>query len=553
MNKDNQIIKYVVYCRKSTDSEDRQVLSLDDQERELAEIEARDNLKVVKRYSGKNGGESQTAHKRGRPLFGEMVGLIEAGKINGLLVWHPNRIARNAYDGGLIITLMDEGRLLEVKTPHRTYQNNPDDKFFLQLEFGMAKKSSDDNGVVVKRGLKTKLEQGWFPGYAPLGYINTKNFEEKGQNKILNDPERFDVVKQAWQMILTGNYSVMEIKRWSDEKNLVTRPSKNNPLVKPISKSTWYKIFANPFYYGHFEYGKPKELYRGSHEPMVTEEEFNRIQTILGKKGRPRSKEQRFAFTGMMRCGNCGAMITAEEKVKNQKNGNSHYYVYYRCTKRLDSKCPEKTVELKNLNSQIDSVIEKLSISEEFKNWAIKYLHEIRKVEASSNESILQTKQQALINITKQLDALFLRFTSHQNGDGQLVSETEYLSHKKALLEKKNTLEGELKNQGKAIEEWIELSEKTFNFARYAKVWFAKGDLQTKKTILACLGSNLVLKDQKLNIELRKSFVPLFESVKVAEKELAAVRTSEVLDNKRQIAVVAANCPTLRRVEDSNL
>jgi len=67
---------------------------------------------------------------------------IEAGKANGLLVWHANRLARNASDGGRIITAMDEGWLLEVRTTSgRTYYNTPEDKFFLQLEFGMAKKS----------------------------------------------------------------------------------------------------------------------------------------------------------------------------------------------------------------------------------------------------------------------------------------------------------------------------------------------------------------------------------------------------------------------------
>src|SRR3989344_5194790 len=229
--KNNDItIKYALYTRKSTESEDRQTLSLDDQKRELEIIEKQDNLKVVKRFAGKENGESQSAHKRGRPKFGEVIKLIESGKVNGLLVWHPNRIARNAYDGGLIITLMDEGKLLEVKTPNKTYHNNADDKFWLQLEFGMAKKSSDDNGEAVQRGLKTKLQMGWFPGYAPLGYANTKNFEEKGQNKILKDPERFEMVRRMWDLLLTGNYNTAEIHRIATKEwNLRTSGSKRQP------------------------------------------------------------------------------------------------------------------------------------------------------------------------------------------------------------------------------------------------------------------------------------------------------------------------------------
>src|SRR3989338_6850867 len=346
MKQDTTQIKYIAYSRKSTESEERQILSLDDQKREVEEIERRGNLKVVERYLGSERGESQTAHKRGRPIFNHIMRQIEAGKGNGLLVWHPNRLARNAYDGGLLITLMDEGKLFEIRTPHRTYHNTPDDKFFLQLEFGMAKKSSDDNSVAVKRGLKTKLQMGWYPSRAPLGYLNSKNFEEKGQNFIFKDPERFDTVKRMWSLMLTGNYTppkILEIA--TNEWKFKTRTTKRF-VGKPLSTSGIYRIFTNPFYCGMFEYGKPKQSYKGNHEPMVTEAEFDRVQKIMGREVKPRPKEHRFAFTGLMKCGNCGAMITAEEKIKRQKNGNVHHYVYYRCTKRKDKNCQQKAVKL---------------------------------------------------------------------------------------------------------------------------------------------------------------------------------------------------------------
>ncbi len=569
MKNNDTTIKYVVYCRKSTESEDRQTLSLDDQKRELDELIKREGLNVVKSFAGKKGGESQSAHKRGRPIFGEVMEFIESGRANGLLVWHPNRIARNAYDGGLVITLMDEGKIVEIKTPTKAYHNNPDDKFWLALEFNMAKKSSDDNSVVVKRGLRTKLQMGWCPGYAPLGYLNTKNYEEKGQNKILKDSERFDMIKQMWNLMLTGNYTPPQILKIANKDwKFKTRPSKENPGGRPLSRSGIYRIFTNPFYYGYFEYGKtewvfngkkkekkPKPLYKGSHEPMITEEDFDIVQRLLGRKGRPRSKTHRFAFTGLMRCGNCGAMITAEEKIKHQKNGNIHHYVYYRCTKRKDENCPEKAVDLKDLNSQIDEAVSKLSIDEDFRNLAIQYLHEVRKEEAQGNEAIFANKQKALIQNTKQLDSLFIRFTSPENSEGQLISEEEYLSHKQNLLKLKATLEDELKAQGKAIEDWVEASEKTFNFARYARIWFAKGDLDTRRAIFACLGSHLIIKDQKLNISLRESFTSLFESADVAKQELVKVRTSlgdqNSLLKKENLALVLRDCPTWRRGRDS--
>ena len=554
MKKDITQIKYIAYSRKSTEGDERQVLSLDDQKREVEDMERKDNLKVVERYLGKERGESQTAHKRGRPIFNHIMRQIETGKANGLLVWHPNRLARNAYDGGLIITLMDEGKILEIRTPHRTYQNTPDDKFFLQLEFGMAKKSSDDNSVVVKRGLKTKIQMGWYPSRAPLGYLNTKNYEEKGQNKIFKDPERFEPVKRMWQIMLTGNYTppkILEIvnKEWK----LKTRTTKRWG-EKSLSRNGIYKLFTNPFYYGWFEYGSKnnKQLYKGMHEPMITEEEFDRVQKLLGREGRPRPKEHRFAFTGLIRCGGCGGMITAEAKVKRQKNGNVHHYIYYHCGKSKDKNCTEKVIELNCLNDQIDTLIKNLTISDKFQSWAIRHLHEIRQNEAQSNEAVLEGKQKTLLQTTKQLDNLLLKYTSPENENGQFISDQEYQNLKTRLVKEKTSLEEELKTHGRAVEEWVELTEKTFNFARYAQMWFAKGDMDTKRAVFAALGSHLVLKDQKINIELHPYFKIIFENMPAVEKELVKVRTSENVENKREIASILSMCPSLRRVRDSN-
>lgn len=540
-----------MYTRKSTTGEDRQMLSHEDQERDLLEIERTQNLKVAIRYTGKINGESQSAHKRGRPKFGNMMQQVDAGKINALIAWHPNRIARNAFDGGWVITAMDEGKLLALITKGRTYYNTSNDKFMLQLEFGMAKKSSDDNGDAVKRGITSTLKMGRYPSHAPLGYRNSK-FLGKGQNHILKDEETFELVKRLWQMMLTGNYTPPQLVEISKQWGLKTQTTRKY-VGKETSRSHIYRIFHNTFYYGEFEFPKGSgEWYTGTHEPMITEEEFNRVQVLLGNKKRPRPLTRRFAFTGLMRCGHCGAMITAEEKTKCQKNGNVHTYVYYRCTKRIDKKCPEKTVEINELTSQIDMVISGLTISDKFRDWAIKYLHEVRKNEATTNEQAFANKQKRLLQITKQIDALLLKYTASENADGQLISDSEYKALKHALTKEKTALESDVQVQGKEMEKWVELSERTFNFARYASLWFKNGDMETKRAIFSCLGSNLLLKERTMSIDLHKPFKLIFDNLDKVEREVLKVRTSENEAYKGQKVFFDPKLLTLRRRRDSN-
>ena len=180
------------------------------------------------------------------------------------------------------------------------------------------------------------------------------------------------------------------------------------------------------------------------------------------------------------------------------------------------------------------------------------FLLEVRKGEADTHEQVVSSKQKRVLEITKQVDALLLRYTSPANATGDLISDAEYKNAKNTLLNEKTALEGDLQAQGVAIEKWIELSERTFNLARYAAVWFFNGDLETKRAIFSCLGSNFLLKDRKLNIQLRKPFQLLFDNLDEIEKEMLQVRTPENGLYKGQNVSFNPDLVTVRKGWDSN-
>lgn len=533
-------IKYFLYARKSSEAEDRQANSIDAQITELTEVAKRFELDVVGVFE-----ESKSAKTPGRPAFNEMLGRIHNGEANGILCWKLDRLARNPVDGGNVSWILQQGIVQQIRTPQTTYHPT-DNVLIMAMELGMANQFIRDLSVNVKRGLKNKATQGWRPSGAPIGYLNTPG-REKGFKTICKDPERFDVVRRLWDMMLTGNYTVPQIWEFARDTGLITQRRKNIG-GKALSRSAVYQMFTNPFYYGYFEFGG--ELLQGKHEPMITEKEYDHVQTLLGRKGNPRPRNQKnFAFTGsLMRCGSCGSSVTAEMKTKRQKNGNVHEYVYYHCTHRKDANCVERSIELKQLNKQVDAVLAQLEISERFKNWAIANLHTVRSTEAMSNESILVHRNNELESTVEQLDALLLKYTSPANTSGALISDEEYQAIKSQLVKKKNTLEKVLNDQSKEYEQWMELSEKTFNFARYARIWFEKGDDKTRRAILACLGSNLLLKDRKINIELHPVFNSIVIHKEEVESELESARTSKNPYDKRKTDTFVSVCPTgLRR------
>jgi site-specific DNA recombinase len=536
MKEDNQTIQYFLYARKSTDEKDRQILSLPSQVEDMKVIAERSGLKIYQIF--KESKSAQAPNKR--PDFNEVIAGVKAGKAQGIICWKLDRLARNPDEAGIIMGMLQRGEIKHIKTSDKEYY--PDDNSLLSyVEFGIANQFSRDLAKNVKRGIDKKANAGVRPTLVPLGYLNSK-IHLKGEQQVSSDQQRFAMVRQLWDMMLTGNYSVPAIFKFANETLHLTQPATRNRPERKLQLSMMYRMFTNPFYYGWYEWGNGNWI-EGQHEKMITEKEFDIAQKLLGRAGRPRPKEHKFAFTGLMRCASCGSSITAEEKIKRQKNGNVHHYIYYHCTKKKSPDCTERAIEIKDFTEQVDAILERLQISEHFQKWAIKYLHEIRKQEAQAQESSFAAKQRSLISVTKQLDNLLLKYTSPENEGQQLIADQEYQALKIRLLKQKSALEAELKAQGQHIEQWLELSERTFNFARYARIWFARGDLDTKRAIFACLSSHPLLEMQKVALELRKPFKQIFEGLPQAEQELLKLEPLETAVNTIDIRQLADKFP----------
>jgi len=186
--------RYILYCRKSSESEDRQVLSIESQINELKRLAERLNLQVVVVLS-----ESKSAKQPGRPIFDEVIKSIYQGKADGIICWKLDRLARNPIDGGRIIWMLQQGIIKHIQTFDREYYPE-DNVLMMNMEFGMANQFVLDLSKNVKRGLKAKAEKGWLPSAPPLGYLNDRTIT-RGRSEIIKDPERFNIVKKMWNLM----------------------------------------------------------------------------------------------------------------------------------------------------------------------------------------------------------------------------------------------------------------------------------------------------------------------------------------------------------------
>ncbi|MGH9363621.1 MAG: recombinase family protein, partial [Thermoanaerobaculia bacterium] len=476
-------MNYFLYCRKSSEAEDRQVLSIDSQRTEMERHAAAWGAKIVRVYE-----EAQSAKAPGRPVFEAMLQEVEKGKAEGVIAWHPDRLARNSVDGGRIIYLLDRGKLKDLRFATFSFENNSQGKFMLSIIFGYSKYYVDSLSENVRRGMRAKVERGWLPNFAPAGYLN-----DPATGQIVADPERFDAIQRMWQLVLTGTSPQRIWEMAGREWGLTTRTRKRIGGA-PFTKSAIYKIFKSPFYAGVIEWeGK---TYPGKHEAMVTLSEFERVQELLGRPGRPRRKRYEFPYTGLLRCGECGFAVVAEHKV----NRFGSRYTYYHCSwRRLDYRCSQRSVSAERLEGQMARFVEETTLPEKFHGFELERLGRLTAEDREREEK----RKRALENQATALDRQLANLKKLRIRD--ILDDAEFLEERQTLTRKRLLVAQEIERTAQA-EDRFEPARLLVAFSKIAASRFQDGTPEEKRVIVEILGSNPRLRDRELRIDTAKPF-----------------------------------------------
>ena len=485
-------MRYILYARKSEEDKMRQVQSIDDQVRELHALADRKNLTVTRELR-----EEQSAKAPGRPQFDAMMQAIRRGEADGVLVWSINRLLRNPIDEGTIKWMLQEGVLRSIQTMDK--EHTPlDNVMIIGVESGVATQFILDLRKGVLRGLQSKLEKGWYPHRAPLGYLNDK-FREKGDKTILPDPELFPLIRKAWDLLLTGGYTVPQIQTVLNTQWGVRTPARRGGGGgQPVPRSTLYRLFANIFYAGYFYHNGT--LYKGAHPAMVSMEEFDRAQKIIGVESTIRPKTQELAFTGLIRCATCGGWVTGGTKVKP----SGRRYTYYHCQNPAGA-CGKGGLREDRLNEQAERLLAQVTILPEFHAWAVEAIEELGRAEREKQQAVYAQRLRALSEADKQLDALLgMRMRD-------LITDEEYSQKKESLVSERSGLHKDLARTEQAADTSRQSSLNAAEFCLNARGWFQTGDANIKRGVAKALGASWKLENGVLSIEPHPMLVPVRE------------------------------------------
>jgi len=485
---------FFLYARKSTDTEDKQVRSIGDQLAELRELAQREALDVVDVVV-----EKQSAKQPGRPAFNEMLDRIERGEATGILAWHPDRLARNAVDGGRIVHLVDTGRIQNLRFPTHWFEPTPQGKFMLSIAFGQSKYYVDSLSENVRRAQRHKTASGVWCWLAPVGYLN----DPKSRTVVI-DEAKAPLVRRAFELYAAGGYTLMKL--CADMAVAGLRGHRN----KPLSLSQFQHMLKNPFYYGLLRL--QGELHQGAHDPLVTKQLFDQVQRAMECRSKPNAPHLKpYVYRGMLRCGECGCAVTME----TQKGHN-----YLRCTKRRGP-CSQRYVREERITEQIQEVLRSVSIPDKWADWMIGQLEVERETDAAQHKEA----ERATIREIERVDARLDRLTNAYL-DGAFPV-TDYRRKKAQLLNERQEAKERLVAYEAMRSARFEPAADFIRRSKQAKYVADTGDETKLRAELEHIGSNLLLTDQKLVWEARGAWKSLVAQGPFTARTTGARGTSD--------------------------
>lgn len=475
-------MRYILYARKSSEGDERQVQSIPDQHAVLMRLASAEGLTIVQTID-----EAKSAKQPGtRPGFQTMLDALTAGEAEGILCWHLNRLSRNPVDSGTLSWLLQQGTIKTIRTAEREYRPE-DNVVVMAVESAVSNQFIVDLRRNVLRGQQEKANRGWFPHKPPPGYRTDPESKE-----IVRDNDRFDLIRRAWELMLTGAYTVPEVQQRLDEWGY--RHRRSGKIGNPINRSGLYALFDNSFYYGEFRFGN--QTFQGKHEPMITKTEFDLVQRIIHKvplNSSPRRHD--FAFSGLMRCGHCGCMITAERKYKHYRLSNrTATYTYYHCTRSKG--CREPSVTENDVEGTLLSALRELEPRAGLCRWLQARLEEQSESTAVDAVRQIEGLKREIGDMTKKRSRLLeLRLADEIDSD-------EFSAMSDSLRDQINRATVQIER----LEAWPrEIRTTVSNLAAFterASTVFSRGPIKSKREIAVNLIDEAVLSGGRLKLRL---------------------------------------------------
>jgi DNA invertase Pin-like site-specific DNA recombinase len=446
--------KFVGYIRVSTAKQGEGV-SLQEQRYAIERFAGRNSLTIVAWFE-----ERETAAKRGRPVFNQMLKLLRQGKADGVVIHKIDRSARNLKDWADLGELIDRG--IDVRFANEG----------LDLQTRGGRLSADIQAVVAadyirnlreetRKGFYGRIKQGLYPLPAPIGYTD----QGKGRPKEL-DEIRAPLVKKVFELYASGRYSLDTLTEEVDRLGL------RNRRGRKLSMNGMSVMLNNPFYIGLIRLKRTNEIFQGAHAPLISASLFRRVQDVLNGKTNARVQRHDFLFRRVLACKHCRYSLIGER----QKG-----HVYYRCHTK---QCPPTCIREDAAEREVLRVIAPLEFGAREKKYVAQKIDKLKQQWSSQEESVTSALKLRLSSVQERLDRLTDGYLDH------ILDKETFEERKARLLTERREIEDQIARMQRPGQSVPEQLARFLELAGSVSLQYKCADAEEKRELLKTITSN---------------------------------------------------------------
>ena len=471
----------LIYCRVSTEEQ------AEDGHHSLAT-----QLKLCKRaieesnkYKLANDGvfedPGRSATNMNRPGLQDMLLRIQDDKaVKAVFIQDTDRLARNALDHMQIKAIMKKHDVELFSVSQPGISDSPEGNFMDLVIAGVNQLQSQITSRKTLKSLEQKFWDGWWPTGVAVGYLNAGDPNDDKKRIIVVDEERAPLIQEAFNMYVTGDYSVYEVRDALYKKGFRTHAGKR------LAHSKMIEVLKNPFYYGEMRWRGL--VTTGKHKPLISKETWERVQLVMAEHNRYACRRQKFNFIlrGLTYCANCGQRYTAEHHPKKNKS-------YYHCNRSGDQiKCRDKYVEVWDLEQQIADLFKFIEFTPSFTE---RLVAKIEKIYGSRKEII--NKEKRALNTQKMLQEK-KRDTAEEKLFAGLITDDDFTRIKVKIKAQIESIQDEIYIQDKKLNLRIDELQDVLLFVRNAYEAFVKSPDEMKRLFLGLYWDRFEVTDKKV-------------------------------------------------------
>ena len=509
------MLRYGLYTRKSHDDKKITEKSIREQVAEGRLLAEREGLRILWQAE-----ESKSALvPRVRPRYAKLIRLIRNGQIDGIICWHINRLVRNMDEGGELVQLLIEGKIQEIRTPNSVYRSG-DNILPLVLEAANATQSSLDLRNIVKRSHDGNFRLGGWNHKALPGYRNVRDSLNSKRGQIDSDPTRYALIRKAWELMLTGSVTKQDVfvalKQWGYR----VRATLNLP-ERPLSYPAVAEMFRNPFYAGFVR--ERGMTVKGRHQPMVTPEEFQRVQLLLNRRSFTAKRRHFHAFTGLMKCAYCGQQITAE--CKKLKNGTD--WRVYHCSDSYE-RCTQQGIAADKVDEHLKALFASVHIHPDALDIAASDIRRSLKEQRQPFEARRNAQEQALKALEERLARLADMWLS-----GLITDPARYKELESDLVTKKQEALLALAGPSDAYTQALQNLNHAVAYLKTGHLRFLSAPPERKRPIIQGLGSfHFFGREKRIELTIRPLLREIVDFAKETGRSLEHSKTGSQKQNR---------------------